>query len=62
MENDSIPNFSPAYEGAAIHRRLRQINKHLGATSHLLFANGNQDAILDVVVDTDVSTYDGKKK
>ena len=61
LENDSIPNFSPAFEGAFIKKRGYQ-SKELGdASSYLLFSQ-NPNALQQVVVDTDVNVQDGRKK
>lgn len=61
LENDSIPNFSPAYEGAFIKRRTHQANKLNNASSYLLFSQ-YPNALQQVVIDTDVSVQDGRKK
>lgn len=61
LENDSIPNFSPAFEGAFIKRRGTQAKEKGDASAYLLFSE-NPNALKQVVVDTDVSVQDGRKK
>lgn len=61
LENDSIPNFSPAFEGAFIKRRGTQAKEKGNASAYLLFSE-NPNALKQVVIDTDVSVQDGRKK
>lgn len=61
LENDSIPNFSPAFEGSFIKRRGYQAGQKNEASAYLLFSQ-NPNALQQVVIDTDVSVQDGRKK
>lgn len=61
LENDSIPNFSPAFEGAFIKKRGYQAKELGNASAYLLFSE-NPNALKQVVVDTDVNVQDGRKK
>lgn len=58
---DSVPNFTTAFEGEAIKRRSEQAKKEGKASSHLLSAIA-ETVIQTNVIDTDVTTKDGKKK
>jgi len=60
LENDSIPNISPSFEGSFIKKRSYQAHNLADASGHLLFSE-EQNSIKKVVIDTDVSVQDGRK-
>lgn len=61
LDGDKIPNFSPAFLSGDIKTQMRESNEAGGPTAYLLFS-GNRKAVLDVTIDTDVRTKDGKVK
>lgn len=61
LDGDKIPNFSPAFLSGDIKTQMRKSNEAGGPTAYLLFS-GNRKAVLDVTIDTDVRTKDGKVK
>lgn len=61
LDGDKIPNFSPAFPSGDIKTQMRESNEAGGPTAYLLFS-GNRKAVLDVTIDTDVRTKDGKVK
>lgn len=61
LDGDKIPNFSPAFLSGDIKTQMRESNEAGGPTAYLLFS-GNRKAVLDVTIDTDVRTKDGKIK
>ena len=61
LDGDKIPNFSPAFLSGDIKTQMRESNEAGGPTAYLLFS-GNRKAVLDVTIDTDVKTKDGKVK
>lgn len=61
LDGDKIPNFSPAFPSGDIKTQMRKSNEAGGPTAYLLFS-GNRKAVLDVTIDTDVRTKDGKVK
>lgn len=61
LDGDKIPNFSPAFLSGDIKTQMRKSNEAGGPTAYLLFS-GNRRAVLDVTIDTDVRTKDGKVK
>lgn len=61
LDGDKIPNFSPAFLSGDIKTQMRESNEAGGPTAYLLFS-GNRKAMLDVTIDTDVRTKDGKVK
>ena len=61
LDGDKIPNFSPAFLSGDIKTQMRESNEADGPTAYLLFS-GNRKAVLDVTIDTDVRTKDGKVK
>lgn len=61
LDGDKIPNFSPAFLSGDIKTQMRKSNEADGPTAYLLFS-GNRKAVLDVTIDTDVRTKDGKVK
>lgn len=65
LDNDSIPNFSPAFEGAFVKKRSYEAKQEFGktgdaASAYLLFSE-HADAIKTTVIDTDVLLQNGKK-
>lgn len=61
LDGDKVPNFSPAFLSGDIKTQMRESNEAGGPTAYLLFS-GNRKAVLDVTIDTDVRTKDGKVK
>lgn len=61
LDGDKIPNFSPAFLSGDIKTQMRESNEAGGPTAYLLFS-GNRKVVLDVTIDTDVRTKDGKVK
>ena len=61
LDGDKIPNFSPAFLSGDIKTQMRESNEAGGPTAYLLFS-GNRKAILEVGINTDVKTKDGKVK
>ena len=61
LDGSKIPNSSPAFLSGDIKTQMRKSNEAGGPTAYLLFS-GNRKAVLDVTIDTDVRTKDGKVK
>lgn len=61
LDGDKIPNFSPHFLSGDIKTQMRESNEAGGPTAYLLFS-GNRKAVLDVTIDTDVKTKDGRVK
>jgi hypothetical protein len=64
LENKSVPNFSPAFEGAFLKKRIYEANNTndelTNASSFLIFTN-DTDSVKEVVIDTDVQVKNGSK-
>lgn len=61
LDGSKIPNSSPAFLSGDIKTQMKESNEAGGPTAYLLFS-GNRKAILEVGVNTDVKTKDGKVK
>lgn len=60
FERKSIPNYSPAFLGGNIHEIVAKASKH-PVTKNLIFCT-KQNAIKQVIIDTDVKTQNGTHK
>lgn len=61
LQGNKIPLISQSYLGAQIYTELNKQSESKEASSNLLFVN-NPQTILNQVINTDISTADGKKK